>query len=82
MVVELTPAAAAQLEKLPLVIHARVLEVLGRLSHWPEVSGAKPLRQSLKGSFRIRTGAYRVVFRIAADRVIVWNIDNRKDVYR
>lgn len=82
MTVELTPAAAKQLETLPIAIHARVLGILARLENWPKVSGAKPLRHELKGNFRIRTGAYRVVFRVQGDRLIVWNIDNRKDVYQ
>jgi mRNA-degrading endonuclease RelE of RelBE toxin-antitoxin system len=81
MPVELTPEAAGQLDRLPRVIHARVLEIIGRLERWPEVSGAKPMVRELKGSFRIRTGAYRVVFRVRGQRVIIWRIDNRRDVY-
>jgi mRNA-degrading endonuclease RelE of RelBE toxin-antitoxin system len=45
------------------------------------VSGAKALVGPLAGNFRIRTGAYRIVFRVAGDKAIVWKIGNRKDVY-
>lgn len=79
--VEITPEAGKQLDELPKGIHGRVIEVLERLSKWPVVSGAKPLRHELKGNYRVRTGAYRIVFRVLGQRVIVWNIDNRKDVY-
>ena len=54
---------------------------------WPAVSGAKPLRGDLQGSYRIRTGDYRVVFSLATDpstaeRVVkVWKIGYRGTVY-
>jgi mRNA-degrading endonuclease RelE of RelBE toxin-antitoxin system len=46
------------------------------------VSGAKPLGHELQGHSRIRTGRYRVVFKVEGDNVIVTKIDDRKDVYR
>jgi mRNA-degrading endonuclease RelE of RelBE toxin-antitoxin system len=52
-----------------------------RLSKWPNVSGAKPLAGELAGNFRIRTGDYRIVLRITAEKVVVWKIGNRKDVH-
>jgi mRNA-degrading endonuclease RelE of RelBE toxin-antitoxin system len=47
------------------------------------VSGAKPLRGDLAGSWRIRPGDYRVVFRPSADdqTVAVWKIGYRGKVY-
>ena len=81
--VVITPAAQAELDLLPLPIRTRVRAVFVRLERWPNVSGAKPLRGDLSGSFRIRTGDYRVVFRPerAGDRVVVWRIGYRGDVY-
>jgi mRNA-degrading endonuclease RelE of RelBE toxin-antitoxin system len=35
----------------------------------------------MKGNFRLRTGDYRVVFRIEGKRIIIWRIANRRDVY-
>jgi mRNA interferase RelE/StbE len=81
MRVGLTVEAAEQFGKLPRSIQPRVDRVIRRLSRWPEISGAKPLRGDLAGSFRIRTGDYRIVFRIFADKVVVWRIGDRKDVY-
>jgi mRNA-degrading endonuclease RelE of RelBE toxin-antitoxin system len=58
-----------------------------RLVKWPAVSGAKPLRGDLQGSYRIRTGDYRVVFSLATDPstaepvVKVWKIGYRGAVY-
>jgi len=76
-----TPAAAEGLVGLRNPILARVLAVVERLRKWPDVSGAKPLRGKLAGCWRIRTGAYRVVFRVIGDYVEIVAIDNRRDVY-
>ena len=79
----ITPEAQAEYDALPVVIRARVGDVLVRLAGWPNVSGAKPLRGGLAGNYRIRTGAYRVVFRPSADgeQVSVWKIGHRGGVY-
>jgi mRNA-degrading endonuclease RelE of RelBE toxin-antitoxin system len=60
----ITEAAQEQIEDLPRAIHARVLDIIERLSKWPDVSGAKPLRAELAGQYRVRTGGYRVQFRV------------------
>lgn len=82
-VVELTAEARSDLDALPLPIVARVLAIFERLRRWPDVSGAKPLRRTLRGNYRIRTGSYRVLFRVETvhELVVVWKIDNRRDVY-
>ncbi len=76
-----TEAAKHDLDDVPLVIRLRCYEVLERLGHWPDVSGAKPLRKELKGHFRIRTGSYRIVFRPEESTEWIVRINNRKDVY-
>jgi mRNA interferase RelE/StbE len=81
MEVELTAEAVAQLEKLPGYIVGRAGEVIGRLRNWPNVSGVKRLTGNLKGNFRVRTGDYRIIFRLEGQRIIVWRIANRRDVY-
>ena len=80
--VEIGPDAQAQFEELPLVIQARARSVFIRLRNWPDVSGAKPLKGDYAGSFRIRTGDYRIVFKpVSATKLNVWKIGDRKDVY-
>jgi mRNA-degrading endonuclease RelE of RelBE toxin-antitoxin system len=73
----LTPGAARQLEALSNPMHARVLNLLGRLERWPNVGGAKPLRGQLAGQYRLRTGDYRIQFRVVQDVVTVWKIGHR-----
>lgn len=79
--VSLTVEAARQLASLKNPIVSRVQHLLEKLEQWPAVSGAKPLRGSLKGNWRLRTGDWRIVFRVEGDMVQVWAIDNRRDVY-
>jgi mRNA interferase RelE/StbE len=76
-------AARLEFESLPLRMQARVQEVFVRLVRWPDVSGVKALRGSLKGAYRIRTGDWRVLFTVdeGAGRVTVFRIANRRDVY-
>ena len=77
----LTPDAQRQLAKLPGGMIRRVNDVLERLEAWPDVSGAKPLGGELAGSFRIRAGDWRVLFRVSGETVTVFAIENRRDVY-
>ncbi len=81
MQVTLTPAAARELDRLPISIRARVLKVFERLEHWPETSGAKPLRGPLAGAYRMSTGDYRVQFRLRGDKVVVEHIGHRDGFY-
>ena len=77
----MTPEAAFELEELPRDIHGRMIGILARLAHWPQVSGAKPLRGKLAGRYRIRTGDYRLQFVIKGDVVIVERIGHRDGFY-
>jgi mRNA-degrading endonuclease RelE of RelBE toxin-antitoxin system len=77
----LTREAAEGLEDLPLTIHARVLALLERLEQWPTVSGAKPLTGNRAGHYRLRTGDYRLQFRVAGQTVIVEQIGHRDRFY-
>jgi mRNA interferase RelE/StbE len=78
--VVLVAEAEADFKGLPFTIQARVRKVLDRLRQWPAVSGAKALRGDLAGTYRIRTGDWRVLFQVKAD-VIVVRIAHRRDVY-
>ena len=77
----ISDAAYRELVAMPTVIAARMRGIFERLEAWPTVTGAKPLRHDLKGHYRIRTGKYRVVFRVEGDTVKVLRIDHREDVY-
>lgn len=79
--VELTPQAYEQAEELDEPIYSRIVGIVERLKNWPDVSGAKPLRHGLAGRWRIRTGDYRVQFRVEGARVIVERLGHRDGFY-
>jgi mRNA interferase RelE/StbE len=80
-IVRITPEAEKQAAQLPKPIHARLLKIVARLEKWPDVSGAKPLSGDLAGWYRVRTGDYRVRFRVKDDTVIVDKVGHRSDFY-
>ena len=73
--------AMEQLGKLPNVVLSRLENIVRRLGNWPAVSGAKPLRGDLAGHYRIRTGDYRIQFRVAGAEVIIERIGHRDGFY-
>ena len=79
--VTLTKAAAEEFDELPLTMKLRVLRVLERLEHWPEVSGSKALRGVLSGQYRIRTGNWRVRFTVRDGSLVVLHIGHRDGHY-
>ena len=76
-----TPDARKELAKLPTVIRQRVRKLFQRLQAWPNVSGAKPLSGDLAGWYRLRTGDYRIRFRVKGEAVTVDKIGHRSDFY-
>lgn len=81
MRVLIEPKAQKQFDRLPDVLQARVRDAIASLHAYPNVRGVKALKGSLKGSFRLRIGDYRVVFQLGSGIVRVTQIDDRKDVY-
>jgi len=79
--VRLTATAREQLAQLPESIRARTYDLLERLEKWPNVSGAKPLRRNLAGRYRLRTGDFRMRFRVAGNVVIIERIGHRDRFY-
>lgn len=79
--VRLTVTARRQLEQLPMSIRARMYDLIERLEKWPSVSGVKPLRGNLAGRYRLRTGDFRMQFRVVDDVVIIEHIGHRDGFY-
>jgi mRNA interferase RelE/StbE len=79
--VRLTAEAQEQFTALPRTIQTRVTRLLERLEQWPAVSGAKPLRGDLAGTYRLRTGDYRLQFHVEGETVFVEKIGHRDGFY-
>lgn len=58
-----------------------MVELLARLTRWPNVSGAKALTGNLAGHYRLRTGDYRLQFRVAREYVVVERVGHRDGFY-
>ncbi len=69
--VVLTPEAVRNIAGLPTTIVARMERLVTRLEQWPNVSGIKGLRGNLAGHYRLRTGDYRLQFRVVQNRKTV-----------
>ena len=54
-----------------VIIVTRMYELVDRLKDWPTVSGFKRLTGNLAGKYRLRTGDYRLQFRVETKRVTV-----------
>ncbi len=76
-----TPEAQEQADGLPRPIRVRLYRLVQRLEKWPNVSGAKALTGALKGFYRIRTGDYRMQFRVEGDVVRVVKVGHRDGFY-
>ncbi len=77
----ITAEAQEQFHALPKIIRARMERLIARLKKWPDVSGAKRLSGDLAGHYRMRTGDYRLQFRIDDDMVIIEKIGHRDGFY-
>jgi mRNA-degrading endonuclease RelE of RelBE toxin-antitoxin system len=79
--VTITPEALRQAEQLPATIRGRLRQLVLRLGNWPAVSGVKPLSGKLAGRYRVRTGDYRMQFRVERGVIIVEKIGHREGFY-
>ena len=80
-IVVTTPEALRQLDRLPAEVIARVEKLYERLEKWPNVSGAKPLQGRLARRWRLRTGDYRLQFRVEGEMIIVEKVGHRDKFY-
>ncbi len=79
--IRLTSLAEKELYSLPKSIRCRVNGLLDRLENWPAVSGVKPLRGRLAGHYRLRTGDFRVQFRVAGADLVIEHMGHRDKFY-
>lgn len=82
--VELRPAAARELRKLPRSARDRIAKVITLLADTPRPPAAKMLvSNDLPRLWRVRTGDYRVIYQIHDDvlLVLVVAIRQRREAY-
>lgn len=81
--IEFSKPALKQLSKLPQKMRQKVADEIGSLADDPRPADCKKLSGE-DDLYRIRTGDYRVIYRIQDDvlLVLVIRIGHRKEVYR
>jgi len=82
--VELLADAESDLAALPVKVQRQVLRKLEALALNPTPPGVKVLRGTRERTYRIRSGDYRIVYRVESGRlvVLVLRVAPRRDVYR
>ena len=81
MQVFLSRQAARDFDRLPRLIQVRMIGLIERLGDWPKVSGVKPLTGKLAGSYRLRTGDYRLQFTLRRGAILIEKIGHRDGFY-
>lgn len=81
--IEFTPAAFRELASLPKDAQKRIGKKIDALAQNPRPAGVVAIKGG-EGLLRLRVGAYRVIYRVEDDRLIVLvvRVGHRKDVYR
>jgi mRNA interferase RelE/StbE len=69
--VELSPAASRQLRRLDAAGRGRMLAVIELLATNPRPPAARAMTGQPAGTFRVRTGDYRVIYEVHDDRLLV-----------
>jgi mRNA interferase RelE/StbE len=81
--IDFTPAARRQLRRLDRSLQRRLSPVIDALASQSRPADARKLRGTVS-AYRLRVGAYRVLYEIHDDRllVLVIRIGHRREVHR
>ena len=78
--VELKPKALKDLDVMQPDVARRVIEKIERLQH--DLEGDVKRLTNFTPEYRLRVGDYRVLFEVEGNRIIVYRIRHRREVYR
>ena len=78
--IEFKPKAIKDLDSLQPDSAKRIVEKVSRLSQ--NLEGDVKRLTSFTPEYRLRVGDYRVLFEVEGNRVIVYRVRHRRDVYR
>ncbi len=82
--IQLTKTAAGDLDSIPDALRRKIIEDINILSTNPFLFGGsiKKLKAFKPPLYRLRSGDYRVLYRVHADLVTVMRVIDRKDLER
>ena len=80
--IQIKPAAAKELEAIPLKDRKRLIAKIRRLAQEPRPAGCEKL--SGEDKFRLRQGDYRILYSVddVNSSIVVAKLGHRRDVYR
>ncbi len=78
--IEFKPKAIKDLDSLQPDIATRIVGKISRLSQ--NLEGDVKRLTNFTPEYRLRVGDYRVLFEVEGNRVIVYRVRHRRDVYR
>lgn len=81
--IELLPHAQRDLKALDRSVQKRIAKSIDELETNPRPPGCKKM-EGLENAFRIRTGDYRIIYRIQDEKLVVLiiKVGHRRDIYR
>lgn len=79
--VDVLPSASDELGSLPRKIQIQIKKKIDRLRSNALPSGAKILNDP-RGYRRLKSGAFRILYKVNGNKITVAKIGPRKDVYR
>jgi mRNA interferase RelE/StbE len=83
--VEISPSAVSELlavKRNDTALYKRMSSAIDSLAEDPYQG--KKLKGKLAGYYSLRTGAYRIIYRVFKDRLLIWIVDlgPRREIYR
>ena len=76
-----THRAIKDIDGLDASVKQRIGKALRRFEQNP-LAHAEPLKQSELGSYRFRTGDYRVVFDLKDQEIVILRVGHRREIYK
>ena len=78
-----TKVAAKDIQKLDMVIQKRIKQKLAYFIDLPDpLAQAKRLTGDKAGMYRWRLGDYRIVFDVDGNKIVILQVQHRKDIYK
>jgi mRNA-degrading endonuclease RelE of RelBE toxin-antitoxin system len=81
MAVQYTPAALATLRRIPAKFQAQITKRADSLELDPFSHQAKKLAGGYVDTYRIRQGAYRILYAVQSGQITIIEISDRKESY-
>lgn len=76
-----TRRACRDIDKLDYAVKMRLKSALAHLAQSP-VQHSEKLHNPALGTYRMRTGDYRVIFDIEGSDIVVLRVGHRREIYR